>query len=73
MSNLLVDLESERQLSARLSSPEGDELLDNLLRLIALSLVDEWIRRGKGMPTPELVESELRGAVQRIFGSKETS
>ncbi|HTU64715.1 MAG TPA: hypothetical protein VMF52_02090 [Steroidobacteraceae bacterium] len=73
MANLRIDHESKRQLNARLNSPEGDELLDNLFRLAALSLVDEWIRRGKGMPTPELVESELRAVVQRMFGANETT
>ena len=46
MTNLRIDPESERLLDERLKSPEGRKLMDDLLRMIAMGLVDEWVRNG---------------------------
>jgi hypothetical protein len=42
-------------------------LLDDLLRVIAMALVDEWLRDGRQPPTLEEVEEELRVTVNRTL------
>jgi hypothetical protein len=69
MTNLHIDHESRRRLTARLDSSEGNRFLDELLRGIALSLVDEWVRSGRKLPPPELAEKQLRDAANRILGN----
>ena len=67
MTNLRIDPESERLLDERLKSPEGRKLMDDLLRVIAMGLVDEWVRNGRQVPTLEEIQKELRDAVTRTL------